>query len=398
MKVNVFLSYSRADKSAAGAIADLLRRRGIGCWVDERGIRPGQRYDREIEQAIRHCDAVVWLVSPEALKSDYVKYEVVTALHRRKPVLPVRLEAIDLAHLPAPLNLKLGNVQGWDYFASPAEGFGEGLAEGLVQLVRHRRRARARLPVAAVGALALLVGLLGLWWAVAHGRKAEVVVPPVHPIPPRVTGLPFADVMRIIYTESPPAPPSGAVRAALQLGIEARRQGEPAFVPLKDGESLASRVDDYRVMARALSPGHLYIFQVDATGRVDWLFPHNRTTPVSHGTNPLAAGAAARIPSPESPSSLYLDNTVGFEHVYAVFSATRWLRLEDALSRPAPAGWPEGDGSTRGVVEAPVGLGLRGVGGVRTDAPVGTAPSGDRFQGDGYFLVLERWFRHVEPG
>src|SRR4051794_33612386 len=117
MKSTVFLSYAHNDRETAAAIAEFLRRRGILCWVDHREIRLGDRFDREIERAIARSGAVVWLVSSESVRSDYVKYEVTTALHHGRPIVPIRLEAIDLAHLPAPLNLKLGNVQAWDHFA-----------------------------------------------------------------------------------------------------------------------------------------------------------------------------------------------------------------------------------------------------------------------------------------
>jgi hypothetical protein len=110
-----------------------------------------------------------------------------------------------------------------------------------------------------------------------------------------------------------------------------------------------------------------------------------------------------QLPAAESASSLYLDTTVGVEHIYAVFSTTRWPRLEEVLARPMPT--PAGEETpplevvTRGVVERPNAVGLRGVGGVRPeDSPreeSGASSVGDRFQGDSYFLVLERWFRHV---
>ena len=107
------------------------------------------------------------------------------------------------------------------------------------------------------------------------------------------------------------------------------------------------------------------------------------------------------MPSAESGSTLYLDTTVGIEHIYAVFSATRWPRLEGALARPLPAGedLPPLEETSRGVVESPNALGLRGVGGVRPPTSPrdesGSSSVGDRFQSDGYFLVLEHWFRHV---
>jgi hypothetical protein len=116
-------------------------------------------------------------------------------------------------------------------------------------------------------------------------------------------------------------------------------------------------------------------------------------------------GQSIRVPASDSGASqsLYLDTTVGVEHVYAVFSATRWPRLEQALGRSLPVEEvTAGAVAMRGVIDEPSALGLRGVGGVRKDAPAGggldSPQVGDRFQGECYFLVLERWFRHVAPG
>jgi TIR domain len=127
MRMTVFLSYTRADRETVDVLEDLLQRHGIGCWIDRRGIRLGERFDLEIERAVRRSGAVVWVVSSESVQNQYVKYEVTTALNHRRPVFPVRLEPIDLLRLPAPLNLKLGSVQAWDYFAAPPEDLGAGI-------------------------------------------------------------------------------------------------------------------------------------------------------------------------------------------------------------------------------------------------------------------------------
>jgi hypothetical protein len=400
MRATVFLSYAHDDSEAAVAVTHLLQTQGIDCWVDQKGIPLGSRYDREIEQAIRRSAAVLWLVSSRSIDSDYVKFEVTTAYHQHKPILPIRIEPIDLSHLPAPLNLKLGNVQAWDYFATPTPNFGAELADGLRGLVsRDRRRFVGR--VAAVATTLGVIGVLGAWRLVTSGGR-QLAIPPAHAIPASLASLPFGEVLRIVYSESPPFPASGRPRVALRLAIEARRRGEQAFSVLQDGEALASRSDDYRIIAQALSRGYLYLFQADAMGKVDWLFPRNETSGVSGGSNPLAQRQVIRVPMSDPEGSLYLDSTVGVEHVYAIFSATRWTRLEQALVRPIAEEEPAPTAlATRGIIDAPNELGLRGVGGMRTDAPGGgarPAPIGDRCQGDGYFLVLERWFRHVTPG
>ena len=191
----------------------------------------------------------------------------------------------------------------------------------------------------------------------------------------------------MIYNEAPPAPPWGTARAALQIEIEAKRASETGFTPLKDGDVLASEVDRYRVVGKALSPGYLYLFQFDVADQVDWLFPKNAVSPHSSGLNPLATGQSFRVPD---KGSLVLNATVGVENIYAVFSAMPWPRLEHVLSRTQRL-----TESARDFVQAPNALGLRGVGGVIPDDSPGNL-FGNRFQGDGYFLVLERWFHHIE--
>jgi TIR domain-containing protein/uncharacterized protein DUF4384 len=262
--------------------------------------------------------------------------------------------------------------------ADPADGLGS-------LVLRDRRQALVRLGAAATAFM--LAGGAGAWGVFQLGRATA---PPPRALPSRFHDRWSRDVLEVLYTEAPPAPPWGTARAALQIAIEARRASEPGFTRLKDGELLASRVDRYRIVGTARSPGYLYLVQIDVADQVDWLFPRNATSRHSSGSNPLATGQPIRVPA---TGALFLDTTVGVEHLYAVYSATRWPRLEDALGRtPPPAE------ATRGVVQAPNALGLRGVGGVSPDdSPGGVSmvPAvGDRFQGNGYFLILERWFRH----
>jgi hypothetical protein len=124
-----------------------------------------------------------------------------------------------------------------------------------------------------------------------------------------------------------------------------------------------------------------------------------------------------QVPSAESDLVLFLDNTTGIEHIYTVFSATRWPDLEDALARSAES--PAAPPATRTdvplaatTVRSPNGLLVRGVGGVRVDKSAGQVTesflvqrtdrdqtyslpiSTEPLRASGAFLVIERWFRH----
>jgi hypothetical protein len=434
MKHHVFVSYSSKDAHIAADIVEHLQGKGIPCWTDRGNLRFTRKYDEEIERAIRSSRVVLWLASRDSVASDYVKFEISTALNLKKPVGPVYLEPMDPARLPSPFNLKLANVQGVEFFSGSPEAGKQKLADELQSLLTAGRRSR----VAAVAAVLLVcaaVLTVGMWMAsLSGGQKkergaptaaqglprvaAEGMAPAATFLPERVARLPAAGVLSIAYGAAPPPAPEGAQQPELQIEVLVRRAGEVSFSALDDGNQLASLVDDYFIAARPSVVGYLYVFQIDSIGKRTWLFPRNETFAFSAGRNPVEAGTIVQVPSTDSDRVLYLDDATGIEHIYAVFSATLWPELEQALagepSKP-PAG---GAGTTPGAlvvvaVEQPNGLQMRGIAGVRKAATSGAAAeaftveraAGGRIQSvsvpantyraTGSFLVVERWFRHV---
>src|SRR5262249_8851148 len=152
-----------------------------------------------------------------------------------------------------------------------------------------------------------------------------------HPAPvtlsDRVQSLPASEVLKTVFEQTPPLPegPIGPLR--LRLGLYARRAGAPGYKPLADGAPLAARVDRYWIGAQPLSEGYLYVFQVDARGKADWLYPANALE-YSSGSNPVKRGQHIQIP-PAEKNAFYLDTQTGAEHLYIVFSAIRWPALEE---------------------------------------------------------------------
>jgi hypothetical protein len=220
-----------------------------------------------------------------------------------------------------------------------------------------------------------------------------------HSLPAEAAKLPCADLLRLALTQSPPGRHSLPRDVRLDVAVLARRKGERSFEPVADGAALASEVDDYRIAVRPSADGCLYLFQVDTSGAFTWLFPQNLGSPVSTGSNPVAAGRHIFVPSADA--ALYLDRVTGVEHIYAVFCAQPWPELEQGLSRP-PASPLRGAGpsgrASAGLVQSPLGL-CRGVGGARPlqgESPSGQRPFSAASGADGV-LVVERWLRHVDP-
>jgi Domain of unknown function (DUF4384) len=249
--------------------------------------------------------------------------------------------------------------------------------------------------------LAIFVVVLG--WELMLLTKASQRPRPVS-LPAWTKNLPAADVLTLLAEGHPPDPAGQVARPRLSLDLLARRKGEKGFSRLNDGASLASKEDQYLMVIRPETAGWLYVFQLDARGAVTWFWPRNATWDLSAGSNPVVAEERLQIPPGERRTALFLDNTIGVEHIGAVFSAVPWPELEDALekaarARPTEDVVPERLAVTRGVEDEDA----RGPGGEQTveiDLGEDRVPlnlSAREQTAVSSFLILSRWFHHVAP-
>ena len=81
--MNVFISHAAEDRQVAGRLAAVLEKGGHKVWTD-RELLPGDNFMRVIQSALEDADALVALVSPRALASDWVKREWEYALGQEK--------------------------------------------------------------------------------------------------------------------------------------------------------------------------------------------------------------------------------------------------------------------------------------------------------------------------
>lgn len=91
----VFLSYSTKNARAAECVRAALEEAGIAYWMAPASIPPGGDYPSELANAIRDCGRVLLLLSPQSNDSVHVQREIERAIHHRKPVIPVLLEAFE---------------------------------------------------------------------------------------------------------------------------------------------------------------------------------------------------------------------------------------------------------------------------------------------------------------
>jgi hypothetical protein len=114
VRQRLFLSYSRKDKALADKVTARLEAAGYGVWLDRESVAGATRWRDEIEQGLKQCDALVFLLSQASLASDEVKKELAAGIEMGKTILPLRL---DQAPLLGWFKDRLGAIQQVDYGA-----------------------------------------------------------------------------------------------------------------------------------------------------------------------------------------------------------------------------------------------------------------------------------------
>lgn len=90
----VFLSYARSDRDAVTKVGRQLQQAGFQIWDPDAEILPGADWSAELKAALDSADAMVVFISPEAMASRSVSYEIEYALgarHLRGRLIPVTI-------------------------------------------------------------------------------------------------------------------------------------------------------------------------------------------------------------------------------------------------------------------------------------------------------------------
>ena len=77
---DIFLSYKSEDSKWVQGLKSSLEQRGIKVWMDKNEIRPGDLFAKALEDGIENSSSVGLVVTPESMRSDWVKEEYYRAL------------------------------------------------------------------------------------------------------------------------------------------------------------------------------------------------------------------------------------------------------------------------------------------------------------------------------
>ncbi|HET6400665.1 MAG TPA: TIR domain-containing protein [Candidatus Kapabacteria bacterium] len=94
---DIFISYSSQDRAQAYQLIELLGSAGLSVWIDRSGIEAAASWSESIVDAIDACKAFIVMLSPASIVSPNVVKEVSLASEKRKKILPLDLEPVELS-------------------------------------------------------------------------------------------------------------------------------------------------------------------------------------------------------------------------------------------------------------------------------------------------------------
>ena len=155
LEPSFFMAYSRRDFEFTDKLVSALTERGFKLYIDRQDILAGEDWERRLGTLIAGADSIILVLSPDAVSSDRILWELEEAERLGKRVLPVVYRRFDPSQAAARIN-----AINWIFFDNP-DAFDKSLnilvtalETDLPWIREHSRllqRARRRLDLDSVG-------------------------------------------------------------------------------------------------------------------------------------------------------------------------------------------------------------------------------------------------------
>ena len=89
---DIFISYSRKDESFVHQLTGKLDEWGFSYWIDVSGIESGDVFKNNIVTAIKSSKVILFVSSEASNESPWTVKEINYALHKQKPIIPIRID------------------------------------------------------------------------------------------------------------------------------------------------------------------------------------------------------------------------------------------------------------------------------------------------------------------
>ncbi|MEB3291755.1 MAG: TIR domain-containing protein [Synechococcales bacterium] len=103
LMTQVFLCHAVEDGEMLAQVRRSLMRAGFTVWTSQTDIQTGVDFQAAIDQGIEEADNLVYLVSPDALQSDYCQHELDYARSLHKRIIPLLIKATDPTQISSTL-------------------------------------------------------------------------------------------------------------------------------------------------------------------------------------------------------------------------------------------------------------------------------------------------------
>lgn len=100
----VFISYAGGDRDVAAALAQSLEAANVGVWWDAHLV-PDEPFEQQVQRVLAEAKLIVAVLSPHALVSEWVRWELSQASQNGLHVVPLLVNDLRPDQLPPPLHL-----------------------------------------------------------------------------------------------------------------------------------------------------------------------------------------------------------------------------------------------------------------------------------------------------
>lgn len=180
---DIFVSYARSDRERVAPLVKFLESQGWRVWWDP-AVQPGERFDRVIQTALDAARVVLVVWSRDSVQRDWVLNEAEEG-KRRGILVPVRIDPVEI-----PLGFRrvqAADLVGWPKNKKPKQDELQKLFETIARSIESgggsatsitlgAGRNRIRLGLAAVLALAFVVGAAATGWRLYQNHKVDRLI------------------------------------------------------------------------------------------------------------------------------------------------------------------------------------------------------------------------------
>ena len=110
----IFISYSHLDADRVNPIIRQLQSGGFRVWYDS-GIEAGEEWPAYIAAHLKKCGCFIPFLTANYMRSDNCRQELHYALQKKRNLLPVYLEQVELSE---GLDMQLSPIQALMYYGS----------------------------------------------------------------------------------------------------------------------------------------------------------------------------------------------------------------------------------------------------------------------------------------